>query len=149
MQLLSQGAQYAVSAIISLSRQPDGAVVSAADLAQPLNCPPAYLSQILSKLKPSGILKSQRGSKGGVTLNRSPDEISLLEVVEAVDGDEFFDSCFLGIKGCGEIEPCPFHEIWSNYREQIRVWMKNTNFAGLDENMSDEWFDLRLKFERT
>jgi Rrf2 family protein len=143
---ISQGAQYAISAVIALSKQPEGKTVSAADLAKPLNCPAAYLSQILSKLKPSGIIKSQRGLKGGVYLARLPQEITLLEVIEAIDGTEFFSRCFLGIEGCGHIEPCPFHEFWSKERTKIREWLMNTNFAEVEQAMSDAWFDLRLQF---
>ena len=146
MKLLSQGAQYAISAIIALSKQPEGQTVSAADLAKPLNCPAAYLSQVLSKLKPSGILKSQRGLKGGVCLAKAPDKISLLEVIEAIDGTDFFKNCFLGIEGCGHIEPCPFHEFWSQERMKIKDWLASTNFSEVEESMSDTWFDLRLQF---
>lgn len=146
MKLLSQGAQYAISAIIALSKQPEGSTVSAADLAKPLNCPAAYLSQILSKLKPSGIIKSQRGLKGGVYLARPPKNISLLEVIDAIDGTDFFENCFLGIEGCGEIEPCPFHEFWSLERTKIKEWLDGTTFAEVEETMSETWFDLRLQF---
>jgi Rrf2 family protein len=146
MKLLSQGAQYAISAIIALSKQPEGSTVSAADLAKPLNCPAAYLSQILSKLKPSGIIKSQRGLKGGVYLARPPKNISLLEVIDAIDGTDFFKNCFLGIEGCGEIEPCPFHEFWSLERTKIKEWLDGTTFAEVEETMSETWFDLRLQF---
>lgn len=143
---ISQGAQYAISAVIALSKQPEGQTVSAADLAKPLNCPAAYLSQILSKLKPSGILKSQRGLNGGVYLAKRPQDITLWEVIEAIDGTVFFSRCFLGIEGCGSIEPCPFHEFWSKERTKIQEWLMNTNFAEVEEAMSDAWFDLRLQF---
>lgn len=146
MKLLSQGAQYAISAVIALSKQPEGSTVSAADLAKPLNCPAPYLSQILSKLKPSGILKSQRGLGGGVYLSRMPEEISLFEVIDAIDGTDFFKSCFLGIEGCGHIEPCPFHEFWSKERVKIEEWLRDTSFAEIEEAMSPNWFDLRLKY---
>jgi len=146
MKLLSQGAQYAVSAVIALSKQPEGETVSAAELAGPLNCPAAYLSQILSKLKPAGILKSQRGMGGGVYLARTPNEISLMEVIDAVDGDDFFTSCFMGIDGCGQIEPCPFHDFWSAERTKIQQWLQKTTFAEVEESMSSSWFELRLKY---
>lgn len=146
MKLLSQGSQYAISAIIALSKQPKGRTISAADLAKPLNCPAAYLSQILSKLKPAGIIKSQRGLKGGVYLGRAPEDISLLEVIDAIDGTDFFENCFLGIKGCGYIEPCPFHEFWTLERTKIQNWLNGTTFAEVEDAMSDTWFDLRLQF---
>ncbi len=148
MKLLSQGAQYAISAVIALAKQPEGTTVSAAALAEPLNCPPAYLSQLLSKLKPAGILKSQRGLNGGVYLARPAKDIALIEVIESIDGTDFFESCFLGIKGCGHIEPCPFHEFWSNERQRIQDWLTNTNFADCEAAMSQAWFDLRLQFDK-
>jgi len=148
MQLLSQGAQYTISAIIALSREPMGKAVSAGDLARPLNCPSAYLSQTLAKLVPHGIIDTRRGLNGGVYLLKKPTEIKLIEIVEAIDGSEFFERCFLGIPGCGHIEPCPFHETWSGMREEIREWLSNTTIEEASSQMTDKWFDLRLKFER-
>lgn len=147
MKLISQGAQYAISAVIALSKKPAGTTISSFALAQPLKCPPAYLSQLLSKLKPAGILKSQRGLNGGVMLARNPEEISLIEVIEAIDGMEFFQNCFLGIEGCGHIEPCPFHEFWAEERQKIQSWLTNTTFADCAASMSQAWFDLRLQYD--
>lgn len=146
MQLLSQSAQYAVSAVIALARQPNNNAISAADLAGPLNCPAAYLSQVLAKLRPSGIIESRRGLKGGVFLAKSVDRITLYDIVTAIDGEEFFERCILGIKGCGTVEPCPFHEIWSVKRNEIQTWLSNTTISDTLENLTDAWFDLRLKF---
>lgn len=146
MQLLSHGSQYAISALIALSRQEIGKAVSAADLARPLKCPAAYLSQTLAKLTPSGILETRRGLNGGVFLLKSPDNITIYDVVSIIDGEEFFESCLLGIRGCGYIEPCPFHHIWSKHRNQIREWMMVTSIADASASMTDQWFDLRLNF---
>lgn len=146
MRLLSQGAQYAISAVIALSKQPEGATVSASELAKPLNCPAAYLSQVLSKLKPAGIIKSQRGLNGGVYLARKTSEISMMDVIKAIDGSEFFERCFLGIEGCGCIEPCPFHDFWSKERTKIQKWLIDTTFDDVEAAMSQDWFDLRLQF---
>ena len=146
MKLLSQGSQYAISAVIALSKQPEGETISAAALAKPLNCPAAYLSQILSKLKPSGIIKSRRGLNGGVFLGRLPKDITMLEVIQAIDGTDFFERCFLGIEGCGHIEPCPFHSFWSKERDKIEHWLGDTTFDKVEEAVSDAWFDLRLQF---
>jgi len=148
MQFLSQSAQYAISALIVLSREEQGKAVSAAELARPLHCPAAYLSQTLAKLIPAGIIDSRRGLNGGVYLLREPKEISLLEVVESIDGSDFWDRCFLGIAGCGEIEPCPFHKVWKEQRTQIRDWLQSTTFDQINQSMTEAWFNLRLRFSR-
>ena len=148
MQFLSQSAQYAISALIVLSREEQGKTVSAADLARPLHCPAAYLSQTLAKLIPAGIVDSRRGLNGGVYLVRKPGEITLLEVVDAIDGADFWERCFLGIAGCGEIEPCPFHKVWKEQRRQTHEWLSMTTFADINQSMTEAWFNLRLRFTR-
>jgi Rrf2 family protein len=145
MKFISQGAQYAISAIIAISKHPLD-IISAAELARSLHCPAAYLSQILAKLKPPGILKSQRGLRGGVYLTKDLKDISIYEVVAAIDGEVFFNSCFMGIEGCGNIEPCPFHVFWSCERDKIKEWLQNTSFEDIDELMTQVWFEQHLSF---
>lgn len=146
MRLISQGAQYAISAIIAISKHTQDGAVSASYLSKSLNCPTAYLSQILAKLKKPGILKSQRGLNGGVYLAKEIDSITMMDVIAAIDGTEFFDKCFMGIEGCGHIEPCPFHNFWSVERKKIQHWLEDTTFAEVDNKMTQAWFDLRLQF---
>ncbi|MTI89733.1 MAG: Rrf2 family transcriptional regulator [Balneolaceae bacterium] len=146
MRLISQGAQYAISAIIAISKSESDGAVSASELSKSLNCPSAYLSQILAKLKAPGILNSQRGLGGGVYLARSLEKISLMEVINAIDGSAFFRQCFMGIEGCGNIEPCPFHEFWASERTKIEEWLVTTTFDEIEGKITQEWFDLRLQF---
>ena len=146
MRLISQGAQYAISAIIAISKHPDNTAISASELSKSLNCPTAYLSQVLAKLKEPGILKSRRGLNGGVYLAKPIQEISMMSVIAAIDGTDFFNKCFMGIEGCGNIEPCPFHEFWSKERRKIEQWLIDTTFAEIDKNMTQKWFELRLQF---
>lgn len=145
MKLVSQGAQYAISAIIAISKHPND-VISAAELSRSLDCPAAYLSQILAKLKAPGILKSQRGLNGGVFLARELNKISVYDVLAAIDGEAFFSTCFMGIEGCGHIEPCPFHNFWASKRSEIKGWLETTSFADTESVMSQAWFNERLSF---
>ena len=145
MKLVSQGAQYAISAIIAISKHPDD-IISASELAKSLNCPAAYLSQILAKLKTPGILKSQRGLNGGVYLAKGVDEITVYDVLTAIDGEIFFTSCFMGVEGCGHIEPCPFHSFWSVQRINIKRWLQETSFAKAESLMTEAWFNEYLSF---
>lgn len=146
MKLVSQGAQYAISAIIAISKKDHSKAVSASELAKALDCPAAYLSQLLSKLKTPGILTSQRGLNGGVLLAKPLKSISVYEVIVAIDGDQFFRNCFMGIDGCGHIEPCPFHKFWAKQREGIKKWLMDTNFEDAEKAMSQAWFDQQLSF---
>jgi DNA-binding IscR family transcriptional regulator len=81
-----------------------------------------------------------------VFLARPVNKISVYDVISAIDGEAFFTTCFMGIDGCGKIEPCPFHGFWSMYREQIKEWLQQTTFAQAEELMSNAWFEERLTF---
>lgn len=83
---LSRTISYAVKATLALSEARPGATINCKDLADAGEMPDRFLLQILRSLVTHGILRSTRGAKGGFALNRSPDEISLLDVIEAVDG---------------------------------------------------------------
>jgi len=149
MQFLSLGTQYALTALIILSKEGQGTAVSASRLAEPLNSPGTYLSQVLSRLVAPGIIGTRRGINGGVFLAKEPSRISLYEIVTAVEGDSFFSTCFLGISGCGDVEPCPFHEEWKQKRGDIESWLKDTT---LDKFASDSYPLLtsnKFRFERS
>ena len=145
MKLISQGGQYAISAIIAISKNPKK-IIPATELAKHLNCPAAYLSQILSKLKQPGILGSRRGINGGVYLALPLINITVYDVIFAIDGEKFFTDCFMGIDGCEDIDPCPFHYFWSTQRENIKQWLMDTNFDDAEKLISETWFNERLSF---
>ena len=147
MKLASQGAQYAISAIFAISRH-DEDIISASMLSRIINCPSAYLSQVLAKLKAPGILKSKRGLNGGVYLAKPIKDISIYDVITAIDGDKFYTSCFMGLEGCGHIEPCPFHTFWEKERIRIKNWLQTTSFEDANNDMTQAWFDLRLSFKK-
>ena len=145
MRLVSQGAQYAILTIIAISKHSND-VILAFKLSISLNCTVAYLSQILSKLKATGILNSQRGLNGGVYLPKPLEEVSIYDVVSAIDGEPFFSTCFMGIENCGHIEPCAFHTFWATRQEEIKKWLQTTSFAEAEGIMAQTWFDERLSF---
>jgi len=147
MQLLSLGAQYVVTALILLGKKPVGEAVSAAELAKPLNSPATYLSQMLAKLITPGIVGSKRGINGGVYLEKNPADIKLIDIVREIDGEKFFNECFLGVKGCGSGEPCPFHHEWGQMRGEIMNWLIDTTLEDLCNQVSDNWIDERLSFK--
>jgi Rrf2 family protein len=83
---LSQSVAYAIHAALRLAENSEGAPVSCNKLAERGEMPERFLLQILRDLSKQGILNSTRGGGGGFMLGRPPEEISLLEVIEAVEG---------------------------------------------------------------
>ncbi len=89
------------------------------DIAEKLGISFHFLAKILQALTHRGILKSFRGPHGGVALARPADEVFLHELIEAVDGQQRFEGCLMGLPGCGVEKPCPLHEQWEKTQSEI------------------------------
>ena len=77
---------YAIAALVELQRHGDVGPVPIAELARRREIPVQFLEQLFATLRRAGVLKSQRGVKGGYSFARSPAEVSVLEIVELLDG---------------------------------------------------------------
>lgn len=114
---LSQTTGYAIKSLGFLSES--GGSVQTADIARNTAIPGAYLPKIIQALARGGLVVARRGIGGGVTLARPPREISLLQVVEAVEGPEWIGDCLLGLDDCTSMAACPTHTFWQRIRGEI------------------------------
>jgi len=89
----------------------------------------SYLTKVCQQLNEAGLLNSKRGRGGGIALTRPPDAVPLYDIVVAIDGDDLFEECVLGLPGCGEAEPCPLHDHWTEVREQMQTTFRTTTLA--------------------
>ncbi len=125
---LSQTAGYAILALCHL--EPEGReLVLARDIAERTGIPKPYLSKLLNQLQHAGLLLGKRGYKGGLRLVRPAREISLYEVVSAIDGEDWRHQCVLGLPGCGCGTPCPMHDFWGAERLRIEERLRAMNLA--------------------
>jgi Rrf2 family protein len=83
---ISTKSPYALSALVELYRHGDSGPVSIAELARGRQIPVQFLEQLFATLRRAGILRSQRGVKGGYSFARHPEELTVLELVELLDG---------------------------------------------------------------
>ncbi|MCL4207726.1 MAG: Rrf2 family transcriptional regulator [Pirellulaceae bacterium] len=107
MKLLSDASEYALRAVIWLAQHPEEPQ-KVRDIAENTRAAPGYLVKILQNLAKAGILSGQRGTRGGFTLIRDPDTLSVLEVINAVDPIERIRQCPLRLKTHSE-RLCPMH----------------------------------------
>ncbi|HVJ80886.1 MAG TPA: Rrf2 family transcriptional regulator [Planctomycetia bacterium] len=105
--MFSQTVEYALRAVVHLAMYPDQAL-TAEDIAKQTKVPRAYLAKVLQALHRAGVVRSQRGVRGGTRLARPPEELSILDVVNAVDPIKRINYCPLGLKQHGE-RLCPLH----------------------------------------
>jgi Rrf2 family transcriptional regulator, iron-sulfur cluster assembly transcription factor len=102
MQITRQ-ADYAVRAVLHLARNGDQRTATSA-IAEEQRIPPSFLAKIVSQLSIAGLLHTSRGARGGVTLARNAKEITLLEVIEAIDGPIQLNECV------GDTASCSFDD---------------------------------------
>jgi len=108
MKLLSDACEYALRAVVWLAQRP-GQSQKVRELAEGIHAAPGYLVKALQALTKAGILSAQRGSRGGFNLERDPANLTVLEVINAIDPIERILTCPLGLKSHGTCL-CPMHK---------------------------------------
>ncbi len=128
MQITRQ-ADYAVRAVLYLAQLGDERRASTSQIAKEQQIPPSFLAKIVSQLSVAGLLQTSRGARGGVSLARTPDQISLLEVVEAIDGPILLNECVGDNGACTFGTDCPMKPIWCDAQAELVERLNTTNFA--------------------
>jgi Rrf2 family protein len=129
MQITRQ-ADYAVRAVLHLARNGDQRTATSA-IAEEQRIPPSFLAKIVSQLSIAGLLHTSRGARGGVTLARNAKEITLLEVIEAIDGPIQLNECVGDSGACAFDDNCPLRPVWCDAQEELVTRLKGTNFADM------------------
>lgn len=109
---LTRATDYAVRVMIHLAGLPPGSRVSREALARAGEIPAHFLSKILQALVRAGLIASQRGVAGGFSLTRRPDEVTMLEVVEAIQGPIWLNQCVDPAQPCARQDWCAAHVAW-------------------------------------
>ncbi|MFH2036886.1 MAG: Rrf2 family transcriptional regulator [Candidatus Zixiibacteriota bacterium] len=99
--------EYGIFGVIYLAEQPEGKVVSLAEIAETENVPDKFLAKIFQNLTKTGIVRSHRGVKGGFSLIKDPKTTTVREVVEAIQGPYHLIKCLQDANCCGKHESCP------------------------------------------
>ena len=127
---LGRKGDYSVRAVLDLARH-HGDRRKAREIAGEMDIPLRYLTQILASLVQNGLLDAVAGPSGGYTLARPPEEITLLEVVEAAEGPIMLESCVLRGGPCSWEDSCPVHIPWAEAQNALAARLAATTFADL------------------
>ena len=129
MQITRQ-ADYAVRAVLYLARNSDQRTATSM-IAEQQRIPPSFLAKIVSQLSIAGLLHTSRGARGGVALARDAKDITLLEVVEAIDGPIQLNECVGDNGSCSFDSDCPLRTVWCDAQAELVGRLKGTNFADM------------------
>lgn len=132
MQITRQ-ADYALRAMLFLAKLEPQERAPTSKIAQSQQIPSSFLAKIISQLSIAGLIHTSRGAGGGVSLARKPNEISLLDVVEAIDGPITLNECTRDPSICTFGESCPLHEVWCETQKEMVSKLQAATFDKLLE----------------
>lgn len=125
----SKSCEYSIRALMHLARHEH--LVHLREIAQAERIPSHFLSKLLQTLARDGFVVSHKGLNGGFQLGRPASDITLLNIVHAIDGVAFDDDCILGIGGCNSNHPCAVHDAWKAPKLHILETLQNTTIQQL------------------
>ncbi len=144
--LFSNPAEYAIRALSELvlmsHDSPKGLrrvpYVMLDKLAEEANLPREFLAKIFRQLVEAGILISAKGPGGGFAFARPPHEISLLQVIEAINGSHPMEGCVVGLAKCNDHMACPQHDLFKPIRQRLRGYLSTTTFADTAASLKEK-----------
>lgn len=134
---LSRAGDYGLRIVLELARREPGATVSARELSQMQDVPQPFLAKVVGRLVEAGLLETRRGVAGGASLARDAGDITVLDVVEAVEGPIILNECLLEDEPCDRVAICPMHDVWESAQALMREELAAADFAAL-ARMSQE-----------
>jgi Rrf2 family protein len=135
MQLTREG-DYGIRSVLYLARQPYKKISFVTEISEEYKIPRSFLAKILQKLVKAKIVRSYRGVKGGFSLARQAKDISVLDVLEAIEGKLAMNICLADKKKCDFSRHCPVHSVWANAQTKVVEVLKKTQFEDLSRQKS-------------
>ncbi len=143
--MFSTSCQYGLQAMMCIAKYSSSDEnIELTKIAEEHDIPKHFLSKILQQLVKAKLLHSSKGPSGGYRLTRHPDEITLIEIVEILDGLEIFHKCGIGFKECDDEDPCPFHHDYKEVRDSVKELFETKTLGDLnnEREMSDSMLNI-------
>ncbi len=123
--------EYAVRAMVGLSTLPYGTVAHIPDISKEWDIPVSFLRKIITLLAKAGLVHSQRGNNGGIRLALPAEKLTLLDVIEAVEGKIFLNKCLIGPQFCERSMWCAVHVVWCEAQDALKQILGKRTLAEL------------------
>jgi Rrf2 family iron-sulfur cluster assembly transcriptional regulator len=130
MQITREG-DYGIRSVLYLARQQFKTVSFVNEISEEAKIPRSFLAKILQKLVKAKIVRSYRGVKGGFSLVKQARDITVLDVLNAIEGKLAINLCIPDKKKCNDSRHCPTHFMWVNIQAKMVETLKKTNFEDL------------------
>ncbi len=128
---LTSAADYAIRAMIHIACLPERSVVLRSEIADAQSIPSSFMAKILRRLVQARLLNSSRGVRGGFSLARSASQITLLDIVEAIEGSLSITQCSNGSDSCPWACECPASLVWPMVQRSLRETLGSVSVEAL------------------
>ena len=128
---LSKRADYGMRVILDLAALAEGERTSSRELAGRQFIPLPFLSKIIAQLAAAGLVETQRGMQGGIRLAHPANQISMKDVLEALEGPLVFNRCLVHPQECSLYRLCVMHDVWQDIQTQVSMMLSDITFAEL------------------
>lgn len=133
MMELTRKGEYAIRGIVYLASRPAEQICLLSEIAAAVDVPQTFLAKIFQQFSKVGLVKSYRGTGGGFILGRPANAITLLEVVEAVEGTIVPNRCVINVGECTRDHLCSVHPVWKQVQLQVREILSSVTMQELAE----------------
>jgi len=136
--IYSRSCEYAIRALMRLAQAPQGKPLMVKQIAEQDGIPAYFLAKVLQQLARRGLLRSSKGPTGGFALRAPANEITLVQIVEALDGLTEYQRCVSGLSECTDDTPCGMHDAWKQLRSRIMEYLEQTTIADLVQALQEK-----------
>lgn len=141
--MFSRTCEHAIKAMIYAQLETaEGGRVSLRDISAHIESPEAFTAKILQQLSKAGLLVSAKGPGGGFSIPENHN-LTLADIVIAIDGNEIFTECAMGLTHCSEIHPCPLHDNFKPIRNDLKKMLESTPISTLVQKLTQGKTHLR------
>lgn len=131
---LNKTTEYALS-VLSFMASDGQPLYTSEYLYEKLRIPRRYLRRLLTELSSKGLITGSRGRVGGFVFARDPDSISLLEIIDLMEGKDGMKQCILGFAACVSGGECRLHAQWIGVREQMSTVLQSNTLGSLNKGL--------------
>ena len=132
--MFSKSCEYGIRALTVIGKaHKKNQKIGIKEICRIARTPESFTAKILQNLVRRDIISSQKGPSGGFYFSRPLEDISLIEIVNTIDGESIFSKCGLGLSHCDAKNPCPMHDQYEEVRNNLIQMCKNSTLRQLTE----------------
>jgi len=137
--IFSSPTEYAIRGLSEMAMRGGEGRVMLDELVAGTNLPRDFMAKVFQRLVHAGLLRSAKGRGGGFSLARPAHQITMMQIVEAIDGPQVVDRCVVGLEKCTDLMPCPQHDLYKPIRQRLKDYMNTTTLADLGASLKAKY----------